>query len=186
METRAFGVNRPSRMARDEFVRVFGGVYEHSPWIAETAWELGPGSGPDPGTSPEMDTARDTAEGIHRAFRTVVDRAGEEKQLALLRAHPDLAGKLAIAGGLTAASNAEQAGADLGNCTPEEFEAFRSLNEAYKDKFGFPFILAVRGFHRTEILEIFRKRVNNDPETEFAEALEQVHRIALLRLCDIE
>lgn len=180
MKTHAFAINRPSRMARDEFVRVFGGVYEHSPWIAETAWELGPG--PDP----EMGAARDTAEGIHRAFRTVVDRAGEEKQLALLRAHPDLAGKLAIAGGLTAASNAEQAGADLGNCTPDEFEAFRSLNEAYRDKFGFPFILAVRGFHRTEILEIFRKRVNNDPETEFAEALEQVHRIALLRLCDIE
>lgn len=178
METHAFAVNQPSRMARDEFVRVFGGVYEHSPWIAETAWELGPG--------PETDAARDTAEGIHRAFRTVVDEAGREKQLALLRAHPDLAGKLAIAGELTAASNAEQAGADLGNCTPDEFEAFGSLNEAYKDKFGFPFILAVRGFHRTEILEIFRERVNNDPETELATALEQVHRIALLRLCDIE
>ena len=180
METHAFGVNRPSRMAKPEFVRVFGGVYEHSPWIAETAWELGPGSGP------EMGAARDTAEGLHRAFRTVVDEAGEEKQLALLRAHPDLAGKLAIAGELTAASNAEQAGADLGNCTPDEFEAFKSLNEAYRDKFGFPFILAVRGFHRTEILEIFRERVNNDPETEFAQALEQVHRIALLRLRDIE
>ena len=178
METHAFAVNRPSRMAKPEFVQVFGGVYEHSPWIAETVWELDPG--------PEIGAARDTAEGIHRAFRTVVDRAGREKQLALLRAHPDLAGRLAIAGELTAASNAEQAGADLGNCTPDEFEAFRSLNEAYKDKFGFPFILAVRGFHRTEILEIFRQRVNNDPETEFATALEQVHRIALLRLCDIE
>ena len=178
MDTHPFGINRPSRMARDEFVRVFGGVYEHSPWIAETVWELDP--------DPETGAARDTAEGIHRAFRTVVDRAGREKQLALLRAHPDLAGKLAIAGELTAASNAEQAGADLGNCTPDEFEAFRSFNEAYKDKFGFPFILAVRGFHRTEILEIFRERVNNDPETEFATALEQVHRIALLRLCDIK
>ncbi len=180
MDTHAFGVNRPSRMARPEFVRVFGGVYEHSPWIAETVWELGPGPDSD------MDAARDTAEGILRAFRTVVDRAGKEKQLALLRAHPDLAGRLAIAGELTAASNAEQAGADLGNCTPDEFEAFRSLNDAYKDKFGFPFILAVRGFHRTEILEIFRERVNNDPETEFATALEQVHRIALLRLRDIK
>ncbi len=182
MEAHAFTDNRPSRMAKDDFVRVFGGVYEHSPWIAETVWELDPGSGP----GPDMGAARDTAEGLHRAFRTVVDRAGGEKQLALLRAHPDLAGKLAIAGELTAASNAEQAGADLGNCTPDEFEAFRSLNEAYKDKFGFPFILAVRGFHRTEILEIFRQRVNNDPETEFAQALEQVHRIALLRLRDIE
>ncbi len=182
METHAFGVNRPSRMAKPEFVQVFGGVYEHSPWIAETVWELGSG----PGTGPEMDTARDTAEGLHRAFREVVDEAGEEKQLALLRGHPDLAGRLAIAGELTAASNAEQAGADLGNCTPDEFEAFRSLNEAYRDKFGFPFILAVRGYHRTEILEIFRERVNNDPETEFAQALEQVHRIAMLRLRDIE
>ena len=178
MDTHPFAVNRPSRMARPEFVQVFGGVYEHSPWIAEAVWDLG--SGPDTGA------ARDTAEGIHEAFRTVVDRAGREKQLALLRAHPDLAGRLAIAGELTAASNAEQAGANLGNCTPDEFEEFRSLNGAYKDKFGFPFILAVRGFHRTEILEIFRERVTNDPETEFATALEQVHRIALLRLRDME
>ncbi len=184
METHAFAVNRPSRMARPEFVEVFGGVYEHSPWIAETVWELGPGPGPGPGH--DMGADRDTAEGIHEAFRTVVDRAGREKQLALLRAHPDLAGRLAIAGELTAASNAEQAGADLGNCTPDEFEEFQALNGAHRDKFGFPFILAVRGFHRTEILEIFRERVNNDPETEFATALEQVHRIALLRLRDIE
>ena len=122
---------------------------------------------------------------IHTAFRMVLDRAGNNAKLTLLRAHPDLAGKLAVSGELAEESTSEQASADLGNCTPEEFEAFQSLNNEYKERFGFPFILAVRGYHRTEILETFRDRVNNDWETEFKTALEQVHRIALLRLNDI-
>jgi OHCU decarboxylase len=97
-----------------------------------------------------------------------------------------LAGKLAMRGELTEESTSEQASADLGNCTAEEYEAFQSLNDRYKEKFGFPFILAVRGYHRTEILEIFKQRVDNDAEIEFDEALTQIHRIARLRLNEIE
>jgi len=100
----------------------------------------------------------------------------------LLRAHPDLAGKLAISGELTADSTSEQASAQLDKCTPEEFAEFQSLNDRYKEAFGFPYILAVRGRNRQEILENFRSRVDNTPDTEFAEALKQVHRIALLRI----
>ena len=112
--------------------------------------------------------------------------AKKEKKIALLRAHPDLAGKLAINNDLTAASQSEQSNADLSNCSPEEFDLFKTLNTRYNKKFGFPFILAVRGYHRVKILEIFKNRINNDIESEFDEAMKQVHRIALLRLKDIE
>ena len=156
---------------KQEFVDLFGGVYEHSPWIAEPVWDLNADYG--------------TTERLHKAFRRVLDRADHGAKLALLRAHPDLAGKLAVKGGLTADSTSEQSGAGLDSCTEEEFAAFQELNRRYKDKFEFPFILAVRGYNRGEILEIFRRRVEYDPQTEFETALEQVHRIALLRLRDI-
>ena len=161
---------QPSRMDREAFLVTFGGTYEHSPWIAEEVFADG------------LTHDHDTIAGLHGALRDVVDDADREKQLALLRAHPDLAGKLAVAGELTAESSAEQASAQLDQCTKAEFNEFRSLNDRYKRSFGFPFILAVRGRNRQEILRYFRRRVNNDPETEFAEALKQVHRIALLRI----
>ena len=160
----------PAAMDRDGFVARFGPVWEDSPWIAEAAWDRGLG----PGTA--------TPEGLAAAMAAEVDAAGPEAQLALLRAHPDLAGRLALAGGLGAASTAEQAGAGLDACTPEELAEFTALNDRYVARFGFPFILAVKGFHRTEILAIFRARVENAPEAEFAEALAQVKRIARLRL----
>ena len=169
--------NIPSRLAKNDFVDVFGGVYEHSAWMAEGVWEMKPDS--------ESSRDWDTADGLHAAFRAVLDHAGDDAKHALLCAHPDLAGKLAVADKLTSESSAEQSSADLGNCTPAEFDAFQTLNKSYKKKFGFPFILAVRGYHRTEILEIFRQRINNNRETEFRIALEQVHRIALLRLENI-
>ena len=106
--------------------------------------------------------------------------------MALLNAHPDLAGKLAIAGKLTAHSTKEQAGADLQNCTIEEFDQFQKLNRDYKEKFGFPFILAVQGYQRSEILKVFQKRIKNSIEEEYKVALSQVNRIALLRLIRIE
>ncbi len=165
-----YKINLPSRMTRGEFIAEFGGVYEHSPWIAEQVFDQG------------LTEIHNTAEGLHVALARVVAEASKEQQLKLLQAHPDLAGKLAISGELTEESTSEQASADLGNCTTEEFAAFQSLNDKYKEKFGFPFILAVRGYHRTEILDIFKQRVENDTETEFDEALTQVHRIALLRL----
>lgn len=166
--------NIPSRLNRDEFVQIFGGVYEHSPWIAEQVYASG------------IKNEYNNAEGLHAAMQNIVETAEKDQKLALLCVHPDLAGKLAINGKLTYASNSEQTSADLGNCTPEEFSLFQDLNSRYNKKFGFPFILAVRGYQRTEILKIFKKRVNNDIKTEFKEALAQVHRIALLRLKEID
>ena len=169
--------NLPSQMNKNDFVACFGFVYEHSPWIAEIGW--------DKELSQKGNTEYDSAEEIHKILRDVVNDASRNRKLQLLQAHPDLAGKLAIAGKITEESRAEQASADLANCTPEEFGAFQRLNTEYNKKFGFPFILAVRGYKRKEILEIFQKRRHNDFETEFATALEQVHRIAYLRLKDI-
>jgi len=147
------------------YLRRFGGVYEHSEWVAEKAFDMGP---PEPENLPSV-------------MRQIVEDAGEAAQLALLRAHPDLAGKLAKSGTLTEESTSEQVSAGLDQCTEEEFAAFTALNERYKKRFGFPYILAVRGRHRTEILENFRSRVDNAPEVEFREALDQVHQIAALR-----
>ena len=161
---------RPSTLDRQSFLDNFGGVYEHSPWIAEQTFDRGLGPG------------QDTAEGLQAAMAGIVQAADHEAQLALLRAHPDLAGRLAVAGKLTAESRAEQAGVGLGHCSPEEFQRFRDLNTRYRARFGFPFILAVKGRTRREILEVFEQRAGNTPEEEFAAALEQVHRIALLRL----
>ncbi|MBP2312872.1 2-oxo-4-hydroxy-4-carboxy-5-ureidoimidazoline decarboxylase [Azospirillum soli] len=158
-------------MDRAAFLTRFGGVFEHSPWIAEGAWDAGP--------------IPDTAEGLHAAMVAVLRAAPREKQLALLNAHPDLAGKLAVRGELTADSSLEQASAGLDRCTPEEFARFTDLNDAYKARFGFPFIMAVKGRSRAEILEAFEARVHNGPEEEFATALAQVERIAWLRLKDM-
>ncbi len=160
----------PATLDRDAFVARFGGVYEHSPWIAERAFDAG------------LTAEANTSEGLSGLLRAQVEAGGAERQLVLLRAHPDLAGKLAVAGGLTETSVAEQELAGLAACTTDEFERFQTLNAAYKENFGFPFIVAVAGYHRREILETFERRVRNDRDTEFREALEQVHRIALLRL----
>jgi 2-oxo-4-hydroxy-4-carboxy-5-ureidoimidazoline decarboxylase len=160
----------PGELDRPDFVALYGGVYEHSPWIAEALV--------DGGLAPELPGA----EGLHRAMVAVVEAAPRERQLALLRAHPDLAGQLAMRGELTAASSAEQAGAGLDKCSPAEFARFNELNDAYKAKFGFPFIMAVRGRRRAEILATFERRLGHDPATEFRTALDEVHKIALFRL----
>jgi 2-oxo-4-hydroxy-4-carboxy-5-ureidoimidazoline decarboxylase len=159
-------------MTREEFTQTFGSIYEHSRWVPETLYDAG------------FENGGLKQEGLVAAMAKTVDNAGRDKQLALLCAHPDLAGRLGRQEALTDASKGEQAGAGLDACTEEEFGAFQSLNTKYKDKFGFPFILAVKGWHRTEILKAFKERVTNDPETEFAEALHQVHRIAGFRLED--
>jgi 2-oxo-4-hydroxy-4-carboxy-5-ureidoimidazoline decarboxylase len=119
---------------------------------------------------------------LAEAMAVHVEASGEAAQLALLRAHPDLAGKLALRGELTAESTSEQAGAGIDHCSPEEYDEFQRLNRRYTARFGFPFILAVKGYDRAGILEAFRCRVTNAPATEFREALDQVHRIARLRL----
>ncbi len=157
---------RPLKDIENVFVAKYGGVYEHSPWVAKAAFKAG-----IPDLSLEM--------------RKVVEAAGADAQLTLLRAHPDLAGKLAKSGTLTQESTSEQASAGLDQCTAAEFAEFTMLNDSYKAKFGFPYILAVKGRHRREILENFRNRINNTPKQEFREALDQVHQIAKLRLADI-
>jgi OHCU decarboxylase len=163
---------RPSAMSREEFVSSFGGVFEHSPWVAERAFavELGP--------------AHDSALGLHNALARVFRSAGEEERLGVLRAHPDLAGRLAQARQLTPESAGEQAAAGLDALTGEERERFQQLNRAYTDKFGFPFIIAVRGLGKEELLSAFRQRLENDRATEFETACREVERIALLRLRD--
>lgn len=160
----------PTEMKRKAFLDAFGGVYESSPWIADSVWVDG------------VNGNHDTTAGLYRAMRKVVENADETTQLALLQAHPSLAGRLAIEDKLTEESKSEQASAGLDRCTPAEFEEFHALNARYREKFGFPFIMAVRGRNRQDILDSFRRRVENDRNAEFAEALEQVHRIALLRL----
>ena len=159
-----------SQMNRDDFVATFRGVYEHSDWIAELVWDGG------------LTKAEDTATGLQAAMADVVSAAGYEPQLSLLRAHPDLAGKLAVRGDLTDESTSEQKSAGLDRCSTEEFDELQALNTRYRSTFNFPYILAVKGRNVSEILENFRSRVNNDVEIEFQEALNQVHQIALLRL----
>ncbi len=163
---------RPSEMDRDTFVAAFGGIFEHSPWIAEGAHAL------------ELGPTHDTAIGVHSALARVFRSASEEQRLNVLKAHPDLAGKLAAAGKLTAESTAEQAGAGLDLLTDDERAAFQSLNAQYVARHGFPFIIAVKDHDKASILAAFHRRIENDRDTEFAEACRQVERIAQLRLIE--
>jgi OHCU decarboxylase len=152
-------------MTRAEFIARFGPVYEASPWVAEGVWPDPPGD-------------RDQ---LAAAMAAVVDAAPRERKLALIRAHPELASRTKMA----EASVKEQAGVGLDQCTPEEFAAFQRLNAAYNARFGFPFIYAVKGATRAQILAAFEARLENDPETEFATAIAQIHRIAGFRLADL-
>ncbi|SMC54427.1 allantoinase PuuE [Primorskyibacter flagellatus] len=161
---------RPSDMDRETFVAEFGGIFEHSPWIAEGAYEL------------EFGQTHDTAAGVHQLLARVFRSAPEDKRLGVLTAHPDLAGKLAEAKRLTAESTAEQASVGLDSLTDEERATLTEMNETYTGKFGFPFIIAVRDNTKASIIEAFRRRIDNDRATEFAEACRQVERIAELRL----
>lgn len=158
------------------FVERYGGVYESSPWVAREAWVRGhvPAQPDAPVDVP--------ADVLAARLAAVVEDAGRERQLALIRAHPDLAGKASVAGTLTAESSAEQQSAGLDQCTPQEYERFQQLNEAYHRRFGFPFVMAVRGASRGEILCAFGERLGNLPETEFRRALDEIHLIARLRL----
>ncbi|MDB6454508.1 allantoinase PuuE [Falsirhodobacter sp. 20TX0035] len=161
---------RPSQMDRETFVGRFGGIFEHSPWIADRAFDL------------ELGPAHDSAVGLHNALCRIFRSAGDAERLGVLNAHPDLAGKLAAARRLTADSTAEQASAGLDALTDAERAEFQRLNADYVARHGFPFIIAVRDNTKAQILEAFRARVAQDRDTEFATACRQVERIALLRL----
>ena len=164
---------RPSEMEHETFVGAYGGIFEHSPWIAEGAHGL------------ELGPAHDTAVGLHNALTRVFRTATEGQRLGVLTAHPDLAGKLAQAKRLTLESTSEQASAGLDALTDEERATFTSLNATYVEKFGFPFIIAVRDHDKPSILKAFRSRIENSREVEFAEACHQVERIAYHRLSDL-
>jgi len=160
----------PSQMSRETFVRTFGDIYEHSAWVAEQAYDLG------------VDSNCDQIEALHGRMAKILLESDQQSQLDLINAHPDLAGKAAIAGELTESSTSEQAGAGISECTAEEFARFTQLNDAYKAKFGFPFIMAVKGSNRHQILAAFEERIHNNPEQEFSRALQEINKIAQFRL----
>lgn len=152
------------------FVAALGPVFEHSPWVAQTALTARPFT---------------SVSTLLEMMVDVIERADPARQLALLRAHPDLAGRASLRSELTALSRAEQDRAGLAHCTPQELAMLQSLNAAYRKRFGFPFIVAVRGMDRAGVIEAMKARIANAPPFERAEALRQVGRIAALRLADM-
>jgi len=153
---------------KHDFIARYGSIYEHSPWVAEQVAAVAAGLD-DPGKLADL-------------MADCVDNADTEQQLALIRAHPELACKVRSEGELTEASTREQASAGLDRCSKVEYEKFEALNDAYRQKFGFPFVMAVRGSSRQAVLEALSHRLQNDADTEFETALEEIHKIARLRL----
>jgi len=152
---------------REAFVAAYGPLFEHSPWVAEDAYANGPY--PD-------------REALLKGLTDAMLAAPRERQLALVRAHPDLAGKAAIEGTLTPDSRREQASAGLDRLTPEEFEAFTRANAAYHERFGMPFVICVRDHHKDSILAAAQSRLEHDFDTELRTALAEIARIAHHRL----
>ena len=163
----------PSGLTRTLFVERFGGVYEHSPWIAAAAFDAG------------LTAQADTADGLAKAMAAAAAKGTDDQKRALILAHPDLAGRLALAGALTPESTGEQASAGLDRLSPDELERFSSLNRAYRGRFGFPFIIAVKGKSKADILAAFESRLANDSDTETRAALTEIDRIAALRVKEI-
>ncbi|HEY4317105.1 MAG TPA: 2-oxo-4-hydroxy-4-carboxy-5-ureidoimidazoline decarboxylase [Herbaspirillum sp.] len=159
-----------NRLDAQAFTALLGGIFEHSPWVAAQAFRERPFA---------------AIADLHAAMLHAVEGAGLDAQLELIRAHPELAGKAALRGELTAESTREQQGAGLDACSKEEFERLHALNDAYNGKFGFPFIVAVRGHTRDSILALMAQRLQNANETEIRQALHQIYRIAAFRLEDI-
>jgi 2-oxo-4-hydroxy-4-carboxy-5-ureidoimidazoline decarboxylase len=172
-EIRTAGAVPPSAMDRETFVATFGRVFEHSPWIAEAAFERG------------LPADADSAAGLHRALCAVLRAAPVAKQRALIEAHPDLAGRLSGAARLTADSTQEQAGAGLDRLSDDERARFAALNAAYRGRFGFPFVMAIKGRTKHEVLRAFERRLGNDAALEHSTAVAEIEQIALLRLLDL-
>lgn len=160
----------PTELSRDRFVSTFGDIYEHSAWVAEAVWDNG------------VTDEHNTPAGLQAAMGAIVAQASKDQKLKLIRLHPDLAGKAARAGKLTDASTSEQASAGLHEMTDADFQRFQTLNGAYQTKFGFPFIIAVRNLTVADILAAFETRIDHDPDQEYQTALEQIDKIAKLRL----
>ncbi len=165
----------PSQLTREAFVAAFADIYEHSPWVAEKAFDQS-------FNNTSLDASVDDIDGLHQRMADILLSADKAAQLALINAHPDLAGKAAVRGELTQASTSEQSGAGIHECTAEEFQRFTELNDAYKAKFAFPFIMAVKGSNRHQILAAFEERIHNSTDAEFTRALAEINKIALFRL----
>ena len=159
-------------MTEGEFIARYSGIYEHSAWVAEEV-------------AGEAITS-ESIEQLAAIMADCVDNASTQRQLTLIRAHPDLAGKAQLAGELTQDSSTEQSKAGLDQCSADEYAQFQTFNDAYHKKFGFPFIMAVRASTRAEILTAFATRLENDAATEFETALQEIHKIATLRLQAME
>ena len=164
---------KPSQLTRTLFVERFRGTYEHSPWVAAAAYDAG------------LASDADTGAGLAKALAVAAAKGTAEQKRALIEAHPDLAGKLALGRTLTAESTREQASAGLDQLTSEELRQFGGLNDAYRARFGFPFIMAVKAKSKADILAAFQRRLANDADAETATALAEIDRIAALRLKDI-
>ena len=163
-------VSQLSALDRARFVGAIGPVFEHSVWVAEAAWAKRPFS---------------SLEALHEALCETVRNAGEQKQLALIRAHPDLVGRAAVERSLTTASASEQSSAGLNKLSAEEIASFQRYNQAYRDKFGFPFVICARLNKKEMILQAFPIRLENSREREIKTALEEIYKIAYFRLQDI-
>jgi OHCU decarboxylase len=158
-------------MDRTAFVERYGSLFEHSPWVAEDAWSTGP---------------FDDREALAQALEHAMYAAPRERQLALIRAHPDLAGRAAVEGTLTASSQQEQAAAGLDRLTPAEYDTFTRTNAAYRERFGFPFVVCAREHTKDSILRTAAERLANPPDTEIDVALGEIAKIARLRLEDLK
>jgi 2-oxo-4-hydroxy-4-carboxy-5-ureidoimidazoline decarboxylase len=168
--TTTYSLDALNAMTPEAFTDALGAIFEHSPWVAQRAAAGRPFR---------------SVEQLHAAMADAVRKASEAERLALIRAHPELAGKAAVRGELTEESTREQKGAGLDRCSPEEFQQLQDLNRRYNEKFGFPFVIAVKGHDRQSILGHFAARLENAPETEARECIEQIIRIGGFRLADV-
>jgi 2-oxo-4-hydroxy-4-carboxy-5-ureidoimidazoline decarboxylase len=170
MVDRRMTLDEINSLDQENFVAALGFLFEHSPWVAAQAWHARP--------------FRSVSD-LHQALCNAMYNAPTEQQLALIRAHPDLAGKAAITGVLTPASTKEQSSVGLDRLSPEEFATFTKLNQAYRDKFGFPFVISVREHTKDTILTQFATRLHHSREEEIQTALGEIAKIARLRLHDL-
>ena len=160
-------LQRLNGLDREAFTAALGAIYEHSPWVAQGAWSARP---------------FESVDALHAAMQAVVVAAPRETQLALIRAHPELRGRIADPAELTEASRREQAGAGLNRCTVEEHARLQQQSRAYRERFGFPFIVAVRGLDAAQILGRMEARLSNAPDQEFQTCVDEIGRIARFRL----
>ncbi len=163
----SLSVKQLSQLDQTSFCTRLDGIFEHSPWVAERAWSQRPFQ---------------LVDDLHRAMTDVVSNASQAEQLALIKAHPELAGKEATTGTLTDASASEQRGAGLDQCSGDELARLRQLNASYLERFGFPFVIAVKGLSRYQIMDAIEARLNNDANTEFQRCLQEISKIARFRL----